>query len=67
MSDCKKFNEQVPSKETIYSYLTGKNISGKDYEHAFNVWNKIGMKTMKYHHDLHLKCDVLLLADVLDI
>ena len=51
MSDCKKFNEQVPSKEMIYSYLTGKNISGKDYEHAFNVWNKIGMKTMKYHHD----------------
>ena len=67
MSHCKKFNEQLPSKETIYSYLTGKNISDKDYEHAFNVWNKTGMKKMKYHHDLHLKCDVLLLTDVFDI
>ena len=24
------------------------------------------MKTMKYNHDLHLKCDVFLLADVFE-
>ena len=44
--------------------MTGKSISDKEYEHAVNVWNKFEMKSMKDYHDLHLKCDVLLLADV---
>ena len=28
------------------------------------VWSKFGMRTMKDYHDLYLKCDALLLADV---
>ena len=43
--------EQLPSKD-------------KEYEHVLKVWNKFEMKTMKDYPDLHLKCDVLLLADV---
>ena len=36
----------------------------KDYEQILKVWNKFEMKTMKDYHELCLKCDVLLLADV---
>ena len=45
--------------------MTGKNIS--DYVHALNIWNKFEMKTMKYHYDFHLKCDVLLLAELVKL
>ena len=27
-----KFKEQLPSKKKFYSFLTGKKISGKEYE-----------------------------------
>ena len=37
-------------------------ISDKEYNHFLNVWNKL----MKDYHDLYLKCDVLLSADVFD-
>ena len=30
------------------------------------VWKKFEMKTMKDYHDLYLKCDVSLLADVFE-
>ena len=42
----------------------GKKITDKEQENVLNVWNKFGMKTMKYYHDLYLKYEVLLLADV---
>ena len=64
MRDFEKFNKELPSKEKFYSSLTGKKISSKEYEQVLKVWNKFGMKTMKDYHDLYLKCEVLLLADV---
>ena len=66
MSDLKEFKEQIPSKEKFYSLLTGKKNSGTEYEHVVKVWNKFEMKTMKDYHNLYLKCDVLLLADVFE-
>ena len=50
----------------FYSFLTSKKISNKAHEHLLKVWNKFEMKTMKDYHDLYLKCDVLLLADVFE-
>ena len=44
MSDFEKFKEQLPSKEQIYSSLTGTQINEKEYEHFLNVWNKFEMK-----------------------
>ena len=66
MSDSGKLKEEFSSKGKFYSSLTKKKISDKEYEHALNVWNKFKMKTMKDYHDLYLKRDVLLLADVFE-
>ena len=66
MSDFEKFKEQLPSKETFYSSLTGKKISDREYKHVLKVWNKFEMKTMKDYHNLYLKCDVLLIADIFE-
>ena len=66
MSDFEKFKEELPCKEKFYSSLTDREITGKEYEHVLNVWNKFEMKTMKDYHGLSLKCDVLLLADVFE-
>ena len=41
-------------------------ILDKDYEHAQKVWKEFKMKTMGDYHDLYLKTDVLLLADVFE-
>ena len=37
-----------------------------EYEHVLKVWEKFEMKMMKYYHDLYLKCDVSLFADVFE-
>ncbi|GBC14077.2 uncharacterized protein LOC114539626 [Rhizophagus irregularis DAOM 181602=DAOM 197198] len=36
----------------------------KEYEYAQYVWEKAGCKTMQDYHDIYLKTDVLLLADI---
>ena len=66
MADSDKFKEQLPRKEKFYSSLTGKKISDKEYEHVHKVLNKFDMKTVKDYHNLYLKCNVLLLADVFE-
>ena len=66
VSDFGKFQEELVSKENLFSSLTDKKASDKEYEHVLKVWNKSEMKTMKDYHGLYLKCDVLLLADVFE-
>ena len=56
----------LPPIECWYSRLSDKDISAVDHEHAHKVWDKFGMKTMRDYHDLYLKTDVLLLADVFE-
>ena len=53
-------------KNKIYCSLNGNGISDKDYQHVLEVWNKFEMKTTKDYRDLHLQCDVLMLADGFD-
>ena len=55
----------LPSKEKFDSSLTREKNNDKEYEHVIKVWNKFEMETMKDYHDLYLRCDSVLLADVL--
>ena len=56
----------LPPIECFYSKLNDEGIEQDDYVHAQNVWKEFQMKTMRDYHDLYLKTDVLLLADVFE-
>ena len=62
-----KFNEKIiPSKESFYSNLTLENISETDYAHANNVFKKFNINNLGEYHDLYVRSDTLLLADVFE-
>jgi len=56
----------LPPKESFYSKLNDCDITDKDFEHALKVWKHFKMTTFREYHDLYLKTDVLLLADVFE-
>ena len=63
----KKFSEnKLPERCKFFSSLKDKCISGQDYFKSNNIWNVFKMNTMDDYHDLYLKTDVLLLADVFE-
>ena len=62
-----KFSEEkLPPKEKFFNRLNETHISDENYDHAQNVREKFGLKNMGEYHDLYLKSDVLLLADVFE-
>ena len=62
-----KFAEKkLPSKENFYSLLMDEDISEEEYRYAQKVWDTFGIENMGQYHDLYLKSDVLLLADVFE-
>ena len=67
MDGWNKFNEKVlPSKESFYSSLTREDISETDYAHANNVFKKFNIYNLGDYHDLHVRSDTLLLADIFE-
>ena len=67
MDGCDKFNEKIiPSKELFYSNLTLENISEVDYMHANNVFKTFELNNLGDYHDLYVRSDTLLLADVFE-
>ena len=61
-----KFKEGLPSKDKFCSTLANRDVSNKNYKHVLNVWKAFKMNTMKDHHDLYLKVDILLLTCVVE-
>ena len=67
MSSWDKFAEsQLPPKKAFYSNFNMSNISDDDYQHAQKVWNAFNIKNLGEYHDLYLKTDVILLANVFE-
>ena len=62
-----KFNEKIiPSKESFYSNLTLENITEVDFIHANNVFKTFELNILGDYHDLYVRSDTLLLADVFE-
>ena len=67
MDDFEKFKKQsLPKKTSFFSRLKQEKVSDEDFEHAQKVWKECKLKNMGDFHDLYLKTDVLLLADVME-
>ena len=65
MDSFDRFQEtELPLIEKFHSSLTDESISQKDYQHAQKVWKTFSCETLGDYHDLYLKTDVTLLADV---
>ena len=67
MDNWEKFDETtLPPNEAFYSNLNLESISDEDYAHAQKVWEVFEIKNHGKYHDLYVKSDTLLLADVFE-
>ena len=67
MDSFEKFDQtELPTKELFNSVLNDQHITNEEYDHARKVWETFDIKAMGEYHDLYLKSDVLLLADVFE-
>ena len=67
MDSWERFNEtELPPKSAFYNDLSEEKISDKDYQTAQKIWTTFGCQTLGDYHDIYLKSDVLLLADVFE-
>ena len=71
----KNFLKKIADKKSFYRFLKdgtnndkGEKLDGhvtdETYLTSIKTWNRFNMKNMIDYHDLYLKKDVLLLADV---
>ena len=57
---------QLPPIDAFYSNLNMSSISEDDYQHAQRVWEEFGIHNLGDYHDLYLRTDVVLLANVFE-
>ena len=58
--------KQLPKKAAFFSRLNQEKVTDENYQRAQKVWEEFSCQTMGEFHDLYLKTDVLLLADVME-
>ena len=66
MDSWDKFDRGLPNIDKFYSNLNMPGISDGDYEHGRKVWREFGIRNMGEYHDLYLRTDVILLANVFE-
>ena len=67
MDSWERFNEtSLPSKEDFYSNLNMEDIDDIDYRHGNNVFKGFKLDNLGDYHDLYVKSDTLLLADMFE-
>ena len=67
MDSWKRFKEDsLPGKESFYSELNKEDITDEDYAHAQKVWDTLNIKSLGEYHDLYVRSDTALLADVFE-
>ena len=67
MNSWNRFNKcKNPLYKNYYSKFNMSNISKEDYVHSQKIWNTFKIQDLGEYHDLYVKTDVLLLADVFE-
>ena len=67
MDEWDKFTEKIlPGNDSFYSNLTLENITKTAYAHANNVFKKFNINNLGEYHDLFVRSDTLLLADIFE-
>ena len=62
-----RFEEtQLPPISAFHSNLNMSSISEEDYQHTQGVWKESGIHSLGDYHDLYLRTDVVLLANVFE-
>ena len=55
---------RLPPMESFYSNLNMAGTSKEDYKHAQRVWKEFKVRNLRDYHDLYLRTDVILLANM---
>ena len=61
-----RFNETLPNEKDFYSNLNMENIGDIDYRQDNNLFKSFKLENLGDYHDLYVKRDTLLLADVFE-
>ena len=62
-----RFKEtSLPPAKHFYSSLNMSGISDVDYKHTCSVWQEFKIRNIGEYHDLYLRTDVILLANVFE-
>lgn len=60
-----KLNDNIlPSIDKFYSKLYDQTVNNEEYEYANKIWKEFNCKNLRDYHELYLKTDVLLLAQI---